>query len=203
MNYTYRPATHTDIARILEIYSPYVEQTTVSFEYTPPTLAEFTERFNSITAHYPWLVCETNSGEESRKIVGYAYGSRAFTRTAYNWSADISVYIDESHHRLGIGHELYTRTESILALMGYVNLYAVITGTNAGSLAYHEAVGYEKFAVFEKSGFKFGEWIDTVWYRKILNPHSPSPTFPTDFSSLDSSAVRDILDGITEGQRRP
>jgi len=195
---TYRPATPADIPRILEIYSPYVETTTVSFEYTTPTLADFTARFNEITAAYPWLVCETDSGNSAKKIIAYAYGSRAFSRTAYSWSADISVYVDENHRRMGIGHALYERIESLLSLMGYINLYAVITGTNYGSLAYHESVGYEKFAVFEKTGFKFGEWIDTIWYRKTLNPHSPLPELPRDFGSLDRQTVDEILAGTTQ-----
>ena len=53
-----RPATVQDVPRILEIYAPYVENTAISFEYTVPTLDEFTQRFLKITAQFPWLVWE-------------------------------------------------------------------------------------------------------------------------------------------------
>ena len=36
-----RMAALQDVSRILEIYGPYVETTTISFEYTVPTLEEF------------------------------------------------------------------------------------------------------------------------------------------------------------------
>ena len=40
-----RIATSRDVPEMLSIYAPYVENTTVSFEYVPPTPEEFTRRF--------------------------------------------------------------------------------------------------------------------------------------------------------------
>ena len=53
-----RIATPADIPAMLEIYGPYVLSSTATFEYTVPTLDEFTSRFDTITAQYPWLVWE-------------------------------------------------------------------------------------------------------------------------------------------------
>ena len=75
-----RIATPADIPAILEIYGPYVLSSTATFEYTVPTLEEFTSRFDTITAQYPWLVWE-----EAGKILGYAYASAPYTRAAYAW----------------------------------------------------------------------------------------------------------------------
>ena len=36
-----RRATEADLEAMLAIYGPYVESTTISFEYTPPTPEEF------------------------------------------------------------------------------------------------------------------------------------------------------------------
>ena len=83
-----RIAAAADISAMLNIYAPYVENTTVSFEYTPPALAEFTRRFETVTAQFPWLVWEENG-----QILGYAYGSAPFTRTAYQWSCEVSIYL--------------------------------------------------------------------------------------------------------------
>ena len=65
-----RLAVHTDLPQILEIYRPYVEKTPYSFEYRLPTLEEFTRRFDTITAQFPWIVWE-----EDGTVLGYAYGS--------------------------------------------------------------------------------------------------------------------------------
>ena len=61
-----RIATEKDIPAMLRIYSPYVENTTYSFEYTPPTLEQFTERFLKYTKQCPWLVWE-----EDGTVLGY------------------------------------------------------------------------------------------------------------------------------------
>ena len=51
-----RIANIKDVPEMLAIYAPYVENTTVSFEYEPPTLEEFTRRFTAFTQQFPWLV---------------------------------------------------------------------------------------------------------------------------------------------------
>ena len=81
-----RMAVEADVPAMLAIYSPYVLNTTASFEYEPPTQAEFLERFRRITRQFPWLVWE-----EEGEILGYAYGSLPFERAAYAWCAEASV----------------------------------------------------------------------------------------------------------------
>ena len=53
-----RPATENDVPEILSIYAPYILNTTITFEYTVPSEAEFLARFRGITAQFPWLVWE-------------------------------------------------------------------------------------------------------------------------------------------------
>ena len=77
-----------DSTGILNIYTPYVLDTTISFEYEPPTLAEFTERISNISSKYPYLVYERNG-----KILGFAYGSPYQERIAYLYDADLSIYL--------------------------------------------------------------------------------------------------------------
>ena len=53
-----RIAKMEDVPYILGIYAPYVEQTAYTFEYTVPSVEEFTKRFLDITKQFPWLVWE-------------------------------------------------------------------------------------------------------------------------------------------------
>ena len=55
-----RIATVSDIPAMLEIYAPFVLNTTNSFEYTVPTQEAFTQRFLHYTETFPWLVWEEN-----------------------------------------------------------------------------------------------------------------------------------------------
>ena len=170
-----RPATVADLPRILEIYAPYVEHTAISFEYTVPTLAEFTDRFLGITAQFPWLVWEENGA-----VLGYAYGSLPFERAAYQWSAEASIYLCPEARGRGIGKSLYAALEEILKKQGYRKVYAIITTANEASVAFHKAVGYRHTATFPDCGYKFGQWYGTVWLEKDLNtwPAPPQPPIP-------------------------
>ena len=160
-----RIASEADIPAILNIYGPYVLTSTATFEYTVPSPEEFTRRFHSITARFPWLVYE-----EAGVILGYAYASAPFTRAAYAWCAEPSVYLRPDARGRGIGRELYRALEAILKYQGFQLLYALVTGENTASLSFHRALGYETLAVFPDCGFKFGRWLDLNWLQKRLTP---------------------------------
>ena len=53
-----RNATIHDVPVMLDIYRPYILDTAITFEYEVPSLEEFTTRFHTVTARFPWLVWE-------------------------------------------------------------------------------------------------------------------------------------------------
>lgn len=101
-----RDAALRDVRDMLEIYRPYILETAYTFEYDVPSLEEFEARFRKITGAFPWLVWE-----EDGEILGYAYGSRAFERAAYQWDADLSIYLRRDCRGRGVGRQLYTELE--------------------------------------------------------------------------------------------
>ena len=121
-----RLANKGDVSQILAIYRPYILNTCITFETEVPSEQAFLERFETITARYPWIVWE-----EKGKILGYAYGDRAFARAAYDWDADLSIYLSEDARGMGLGGKLYGCLEALLARQGYHNLYALVTGDSA------------------------------------------------------------------------
>ena len=163
-----RDATMRDVPAILDIYRPYILNTAITFEYDVPTLAQFEARFRAITREFPWLVWE-----EDGEILGYAYGSRAFERAAYGWDADLSIYLRQGCSGRGIGRALYETLEQRLAAQGYYVLYGLVTSANAGSCAFHEAMGYREAMRLPACGFKFGQWYDVIWYEKRLKTGNP------------------------------
>ena len=159
-----RIAKTEDIPSVLSIYAPYVTETTASFEYSVPSLEEFTQRFLNITRQFPWLVWE-----ESGRILGYAYGSAPFERAAYQWCAEPSIYLAPEAQRRGIGRQLYGALESILKAQGYRLLYAIITSENRSSIDFHTAMGYRQLAQFPGCGYKQGRLLGVTWMEKQLN----------------------------------
>lgn len=159
-----RIAEERDAAPMLEIYAPYVRETTVTFEYEIPSPEAFRQRFEAVTEKLPWLVWE-----ESGEILGYAYASLPFERAAYAWCAEPSIYLRQDARGKGIGRQLYAALEALLTQMGYAVSFAIITGENRPSLEFHRALGYNKCAEMIKCGLKFGRWLDVYWLEKRLN----------------------------------
>lgn len=159
-----RIATQADIPAMLAIYGPYVENTAYSFEYTVPTVEDFTARFQSYTQQLPWLVWE-----EDGQVLGYAYGSLPFTRAAYAWCGEVSIYLAPEVQGRGIGRALYAALEEIMWRQGYRVIYSLITTENKGSRIFHEKLGYTQTGVFPNCGYKFGRWLGIVWMEKRSN----------------------------------
>lgn len=192
-----RLAEKKDIPQILEIYAPYVLTTTCSFEYRVPTLEEFTLRFEKITSQFPWLVWE-----EDGRLVGYAYASLPYSRTAYQWSCEVSIYVAQDRHGNGVGRKLYAALEHLLVLQGYRVIYAVVTSENADSLAFHTRVGYRKVAELPGIGMKFGRWLGTVWLEKRPKGDEIPQEAPVAWQDIvkNNQNLSDILDALTLSQ---
>ena len=174
-----RIAKETDVPAILEIYAPYVTDTTITFEYNVPTEAEFLQRFREITEEFPWLVWE-----EQGKILGYAYACRPFQRTAYRWCAEPSIYLIPAARGNGIGRKLYTGLETLLKDMGYRMLFALITGENKESVAFHEKLGYTVAGRLSAAGYKLGRWCDVIWMEKQLQIVDNPMDFPAKWATI-------------------
>ena len=159
-----------DAAELLAIYAPYVEQTTVTFEYDVPTLQDFTGRVESTLRQYPYL--KAVRGDE---ILGYAYAGAFHVRAAYAWAATASIYVRQDVRRGGLGRRLYTALEEYLRRQGIAELFACITYPNPDSIAFHERMGYRTVGHYDRCGYKFGRWLDVVWMQKQLLPHEGEP----------------------------
>lgn len=120
----------------------------------------------------PYLVAE-----EEGEVIAYAYAGIFYDRRAYDWSAEMSVYVQRGIHGKGVGTALYEKMEELLKKQNIVNLFACITHPNAESEAFHAARGYEKKAHFEQCGYKLGKWWDIVWMQKVIasNEGKPEP----------------------------
>ncbi len=126
------------------------------------------QRIEKITSKYPYLVCLIDD-----KIVGYVYAGEYSSRTAYSWTAAMSIYVDKDYRRQGIGTAMYKAIEPRLKEMGIVNLLAGTAYceqedeylTHASSL-FHMSQGYSEAAHFKNIGKKFDRWYDLKWYQK-------------------------------------
>ncbi|MCR4704839.1 MAG: GNAT family N-acetyltransferase, partial [Lachnospiraceae bacterium] len=110
-----------DAERLVEIYSYYVENTAISFEYEAPSVEEFRGRISNILKKHPYIVLE-----EDGLIMGYAYAGPFKGRAAYDHSCEMTIYLDRNAKGNGYGRALYEALEKSLKEMGMLNLYACI-----------------------------------------------------------------------------
>ena len=192
-----RAAMPQDAEQLLEIYTPFVisedcSVSNVSFELAAPSLAEFRQRIVDISNKYPYLV-----GEKDGHILGYVYCHPYRERLAYQWSVEVTIYLAPAGQGKGLGRVLYEAMENILRLQGITMLYSCITLGNEHSIKMHEALGYRLIGTFSKSGYKNGQWLDTVWLEKQLQPCPKQPDNIKSWRELDPDAVAAVLTEAT------
>ncbi|MBN1924603.1 MAG: N-acetyltransferase [Prolixibacteraceae bacterium] len=152
-----------DACQITHIYNYYIEKTIVTFEETRITEEEMARRIKSISSEYPFLVIEDNN-----EIAGYAYATRWKERTAYRFSAEVTIYLHPEKTGKGYGSKLYSH---FLDEIRKSNLHALLAGIslpNRTSIALHEKFGFKKVGCLEQVGFKFEEWIDVGYWELKL-----------------------------------
>ena len=165
MTASIRPANRGDVPAMLDIYTPIVLETAISFELEPPTVDEFAGRVSAVTARDPWLVAEL-AGE----VAGYAYASDFRTRPAYAATRETTVYVADWARGRSVGTGL---VEAVLAELGQQGIRQVIAGIalpNEGSIALHERLGYQHVGTFPAVGHKFGRWHDLGFWQRGLTP---------------------------------
>lgn len=186
-----RMATTADTAELLAIYGQYID-TSITFENTLPTQVEFATRIAGILAAYPYLVWQ-----EDGKILGYAYAHRHMERAAYQWNAELSVYLDRAARGRGLGRRLYGALMELLTMQGVLSAHALVTSPNPASQALHQSLGFGLTAVQRLAGYKNGAWHDVLWYEKELAPRGPEPAAPVPLSALPQSQVAAVLEAYS------
>ncbi len=173
---TVRPATEADLPAITVIYAHAVLNSTASYEYDPPSLAEMTARFEALKAgQFPYLAAEADGA-----VIGYAYASHFRTRPAYRFTVEDSIYLAPEAQGRGFGKLLLVELIAQCEALGFRQMIAVIGdgAVNLASVGLHAALGFQHSGRIEGSGFKFGRWCDTLLMQRALNGGTGAPPDP-------------------------
>lgn len=193
---TLRLANRDDVDAILAVYAPYVTETAVSFELEVPSREAFRQRLST----HPCVVCTLDG-----RVVGFAGATAERPQPAYRWNAEVSVYLELSCCRQGIGTEMYRALFELLAMQGYRNLYAVVALPNPASLALHLNLGFSAAGLHLRTGYKLGRWRDVQWLHKAVvetEDVEEAPPQPVGIQSLDPASVARVLSDATGRLRR-
>src|SRR6516162_1936163 len=160
-----RPSRETDLTEIAAIYGYHVLHGVASFEEVPPELDDIASRRRDILDRgLPYLVAE-----RSGHVLGYCYGGPYRTRSAYRFTVEDSIYIDQTEVGRGLGRALLAALLDRCTELGYRQMVAVIGGSDTlPSLRLHAALGFTQVGVLPSVGFKFGRWVDIVLMQRAL-----------------------------------
>ena len=191
-HFVIRRAAAGDAAALLDLYAPYIRDTAITFEYDVPAAEEFAARIGDIARTHPYLVCERDG-----RPVGYAYAHNIRERAAYDWAAELSVYLAPAAQGQGAGTALYRCLIDLLAMQNLRILYGCVTLPNEKSERLHEKLGFAPVGVWHGAGWKFGRWHDVGWLEKRLGGDGAAqPVIP--FPQLDGQKIQECLDRYTE-----
>ncbi|MBY0113129.1 MAG: GNAT family N-acetyltransferase [Phycisphaerales bacterium] len=170
---TIRMAMVSDAREVLAIYAPIVRETAITYETEVPSESEIAGRISSTLEAYPWLCCEIDG-----RFAGYAYASRFRTRTAYQWTAETTVYVAEWARKRGVARGLYASLLECCRVLGYRTAVGVIGLPNEPSVRFHVAMGFVEVGVFHRCGYKFNRWQDAGWYERAIGAYEMEPAVP-------------------------
>ena len=169
---TIRDALAADIPAIHAIYSHHVLHGLASFEEVPPTAEEMRSRFEAVrAAGKPYIVAEVDCA-----VAGYGYATAYRTRSAYRFTLENSIYVDESRRGKGLGLALLQALIARCKAGPWRQMLAVIgDSANAASIGVHRKAGFREVGVLRRVGYKHGRWVDSVLMQLELSPEDPPP----------------------------
>ena len=110
MTLVVRSATVSDAETIAHIYNYYVQNTVITFEEESVSAEVMATRVAEIQgAALPWLVADLDG-----LVVGYTYASKWKVRSAYRYSVETTVYLEQGREGQGLGTRLYSELLRIL-----------------------------------------------------------------------------------------
>ena len=191
-----RLASTDDADGIRAVYAPFVD-TPVTFEEEAPSCEAYRERIAEICEKYPCLVAE-----EGGRIVGFAYAHELRERIAFQWNAELSVYLTPTTQGQGAGSRLYAALIELLRLTGIKAVYGVVTSPNAASERLHHAFGFALMGVQPHAGFTCGAWHDVSWYVREIAPFEDAPAPPIPFPLFASAHPDQVSEVIAQANER-
>lgn len=164
-------AQHAEAIRA--IFNEAILNSTALYDYKPREPQSMVNWFESKRASgFPVIGVQDSQGTL------LAFGSYGTFRgwPAYKYTVEHSVYVHQAHRGCGWGSVVM---QALIHAARCNNLHAMVGGidtSNVASIALHERLGFKHVGTLPQVGFKFGKWLDLVFYELLLE----TPTYPID-----------------------
>lgn len=89
-------------------------------------------------------------------------------RRAYDYVADLSVYVERTWRGKGVGGVLLHALTVRATQLGYHKLALSAFPWNAAGMALYEKYGFRTVGIYKEQGLLDGKWVDTIIMERIL-----------------------------------
>ena len=159
----YEKLTGENCKRAAEIYNYYVTNSAATYateEISDEEFAAYYQLGNELTMAYNIVIDGAMAG--FCLLRPWNAHKKAYSRTY-----EATMYLDKACCSKGIGREAMIYLEKQAEERGILVIMCGIDSENTASCRLCESLGYEKCAHLKKVGFKFGKFMDIVYYQKI------------------------------------
>jgi phosphinothricin acetyltransferase len=162
-----RAATEDDLPAILAIYNDVIRTSTAIYALEPGTLEDRRAWLEARVANgYPVLVAERDAA-----LLGFSsFGDWRGAWGGYRYTVEHSVHVRADARGAGVGRALLEALFPLARERGKHVMLGAIDAANAGSIRFHERLGFREVAHFQEVGHKFGRWLDLVFMQRFLDP---------------------------------
>ena len=158
-----RDAQAADAAAIARIYNQAVLDSTATFDIEPKTTEDRLRWLAEHDGSHPVIVAERDG-----EVVGWGSLSSVSDRRAWDFTVEISTYVDERHHGTGVGRALGSDLIERARALGHHVIISRVCAENTASIRLSGQLGFAQAGVMHEVGRKFGRWLDVVILEKAL-----------------------------------
>jgi len=165
MAYIIKDCTEEQLPEIMAIFNDVIVNSTALYEYKPRTASSMQSWYAAKRkGNYPIIGAFDNNGV----LLGFASFGSFRDYPAFKYTVEHSIYIKSDARRQGLGKILLKKIIENAEAQGYHILVAAIDKLNMQSIKFHERAGFIYCGEIKESGYKFGKWLDLVFYELIL-----------------------------------
>jgi L-amino acid N-acyltransferase len=159
-------ARRADVPQVAMLWNAIIRETVITFNPQEKTEAEVWRLILSRARQgHPFLVAR-----EGARVEGFATYAQFRAGAGYARSMEHSIQLRPEARGRGLGRRLMVALEGHAAARGMRAMVGAVTGTNAGSIRFHQALGYVEVGRLPEVGWKFGQFHDLILMQKLLGP---------------------------------
>src|SRR5262245_62081330 len=158
-----RAARFADLPMIQEIHNQGITDRVATLDIAPRTMADTQLWFYRHGPRHPVLVAEVGGS-----IAGWASLNTFNARPAYQYVADLSIYLARPWRGKGLGSRLLQALIPLASELGYHKIVLSAFPTNAAGMRLYDRQRLTTVGIYKEMGLVDGRWVDTTLMEELL-----------------------------------